>query len=195
METEGNSRSLGEWGIATHHTGVHEGRSALESQGDSFDTFLSAWFPCLSEKNVFHHCPIVALGRHQENPRKEIETLKVHVIQDLCVFAMICQKNQWENHGKSIYFQLFPKEVELSSASIYNFPRLKGTHFEGRRLQPRRYISQASQRSASLPTLHPRCTPEAFPRVLRVEGRGSRLRDCEFIFSFVSCLFADLLNN
>ena len=59
---------------------ISEGGRAHQREAKMiYDTFLSTvCFP-----------PIVALGRHQEHPRKELETLKVHLIQDLPWFDYV----------------------------------------------------------------------------------------------------------
>ena len=82
---------------------ISEGGRANQREAKMiYDTFLSTvCFP-----------PIVALDRHQEHPRKELETLKVHLIQDLPWFDYVhLPSDQRENPS---IFQSIPKEGDLS---------------------------------------------------------------------------------
>lgn len=76
---------------------ISEGGRANQREAKMiYDTFLSTvCFP-----------PIVALDRHQEHPRKELETLKVHLIQDLPWFDYICLVINGKIH---LFSSLFPQ--------------------------------------------------------------------------------------
>lgn len=187
---------LGEWGSVTHDTGVRcqflDGKLSGPDIQSQFPRRVAVW----KLKGTF------LISEGEEHTKEKPRWYMIHccfqyafpvspLLPHCCYwqasgapaagvrdvegafdsrFAMICLYFP-NSTGKSIYFplfsSLFPKEGDLS-IPIYDcsFPVLEATQ--------QQMFSQASQRSASLPTLHPSRTPsEALvgcQGVLRVEG-------------------------